>query len=326
MRRPGDVTDTPGWNETVKLQAAQWLARQRSNLRTEADARGFQAWLAEDPAHGEAFEALTAVWDVAGNYPRDMRGTTAPARATSSRRAVMAGLVAAPVVVGAAYLTLLRPAEARTYVTKVGEQQAIDLPDNSRALLDTNSRIDVLFGRDMRVITLRYGRANFTVLSDKDRPFVVKAAEGRIVADASNFDVRCDGQNACVMLFSGQASVNLKNELRRLAPGERMALVGEAVAAIDRPRPATAGAWHSGRTVFEDTRLSEAVAEMNRYSAIGLDIQGRDLGDKRISGIYRNGDSIAFANTVAALMGAKVQETPDRVILIAGDGRPLTKK
>jgi len=320
------VTDKPGLDETVKLQAAQWLARQRSNLRTDQDARGFQAWLAEDPAHGEAFEALTAVWDVAGSYPRDMRGSSpAPLVTSSSRRAVMAGLLAAPVAGAAAYLTL-RPAEARIYVTKVGEQRTIELPDNSRALLDTNSCMDALFDRDTRVITLRYGRANFTVVSDKDRPFVVKAAEGRIVADASNFDVRCDGQNASVMLFSGQASVNLKNEIRRLTPGERMALVGETVAAIDRPRATAVGAWHSGRTVFEDTRLSEAVAEMNRYSPVGVVLQGRDLGDKRISGVYRNGDSIAFANTVAALMGARVQETPSRVTLIASDGRPLTKK
>jgi len=217
-------------------------------------------------------------------------------------------------------------AEARTYLTKVGEQQTIALPDNSRALLDTNSCMEALFDRDTRIITLRYGRANFTVVSDKDRPFVGKAAEGRIVADASNFDVRCDGQNASVMLFSGRASVNLNNDIRPLTPGERMALVGETIAAVDRPRAAAIGAWHSGRTVFEDTRLSEAVAAMNRYSPIGLVLQGRDLGDKRISGVYRNGDSIAFANTVAALMGAKVQETPSRVVLIASDGRPLTKK
>jgi transmembrane sensor len=319
------VTDK-GLDERVKLQGAQWLARQRSNLRTDEDARGFQAWLAEDPAHGEAFEALTAVWDVAGNYPRDMRGGT-PAAASNSRRAVLAGLLAAPIAGTAAYLTLLRPAEARTYLTKVGEQRTVELPDNSRALLDTNSCMDTLFDRDTRIITLRYGRANFTVVSDKEnRPFVVKAAEGRIVADTSNFDVRCDSRNASVMLFSGQASVNLNNEVRRLSPGERMALVGETVAAIDRPRAAAVGAWHSGRTVFEDTRLSEAVAEMNRYSPVGLALQGRDLGDKRISGVYRNGDSIAFANTVAALMGAKVQETPSRVTLIASDGRPLTKK
>lgn len=321
------MTDNPALDETVKLEAAQWLARQRSNLRTEQDQRDFQAWLAQDPAHGEAFEALTMVWEMAGNYPRDMRGRRpAPAAPSSSRRAVMAGLLATPIVGGAAYLTLMRPAQASTYVTGVGEQRAIALPDNSRALLDTNSRMDVMFDRDTRVVMLRYGRANFTVVSDRDRPFVVKAAEGKIVADASNFDVRCYGRNACVMLFSGEASVNLNNEIRHLTPGERMALVGPAVTTIDRPRPTTVGAWHSGRTVFEDTRLTEAVAEMNRYSAIGLEIQGAELGDKRISGIYRNGDSIAFANTVAVLTGAKVRETPGRVILVARDGRPLTKK
>lgn len=320
------MADKSGSDETVKLQAAQWLARQRSNLRTEKDARGFRAWLAMDPAHGEAFETLTTVWDLAGNYQRDLRTTQVAANGPNSRRAVMAGLLAAPIAAGAAYLTVLRPAEARAYVTKVGEQQAIDLPDNSRALLDTNSCIDVMFGRGARDVTLRYGRANFRVVSDKDRPFVVKAAESRIVADASNFDVRCDGQNACVTLFSGEALVQLNNEVRRLAAGERMTLIGETVAAVDWPRPAAAGAWHSGRTVFEDTRLSDAVAEMNRYSSIGLEIHGHELGAKRISGIYRNGDSIAFANTVATLMGAKVLETSSRVLLIANDGRSLTRK
>lgn len=320
------MTDKAAFRETVKLQAAQWLARQRSNLRTDADARAFQAWLAENPAHGEAFEALTGVWDVAGNYPRDMRGTRTPAAAAPSRRAVVAGLVAAPVAAGAAYLAMLPRAQAHTYITRVGEQQTVDLPDNSRALLDTDSRIDVMFDRDRRMVTLRYGRANFTVVPDQDRPFIVEAAEGRILADASNFDVRCGGRNACVLLFSGQVSVNLNNEVRRLSPGERMTLAGETVASIDRPRAAAAAAWHSGRTIFEDTRLSDAVTEMNRYSKLGLEIQGRDLGAKRISGVYRNGDSVAFANTIAALTGAKVKETPSRVFLIAGDGRPLTKK
>jgi transmembrane sensor len=320
------VADKSDWNDTVKLQAAQWLARQRSNLRTEADVRGFQAWLEQDPTHGEAFDALTAVWDMAGSYPRDMRGARVPETASRSRRAVLAGLAVTPIVGSAAYFTLMHPAQASVYVTRVGEQQAIALPDNSRALLDTNSRLEVQFDRTTRVVTLRYGRANFTVVSDKDRPFVVRAAESQVIADASNFDVRCDGNKACVMLFSGQASVNLKNETRRLTPGERMALVGPSVGAVDRPRPAAAGAWHSGRTVFEDTRLSEAVAEMNRYSVVGLEVQGRDLGEKRISGVYRNGDSIAFAKTVAVLTGARVQEMRGRVFLIANDGQPLTKQ
>lgn len=325
MRRPGDVTE--GAEETVKLQAAQWLARQRSNLRTDADSRGFQAWLAQDPAHGEAFDSLNTVWDMAGNYPREMRADSgAQVMTNSSRRAVMAGLLTASVAGATGYMLLPRPALASTYVTGIGEQRTIALPDSSRALLDTNSRMEVLFERGIRVVTLRYGRANFTVVQDGGHPFVVKAAQCRIVADASNFDVRCDEQKACVMLFSGQASVNLNNETRRLTPGERIALTGSVLRAIDRPRLAAMGAWHSGRTVFAETRLSEAVAEMNRYSMVGLEIQGRELGDKRISGVYRNGDSIDFANTIAVLTGAKVRETPGRVLLIANSGQPPTKK
>ena len=56
----------------VKAGAATWLARLRADDRTAEDEAAFREWLADDPAHAAAFEAMNGVWDVAGR--RDLRG------------------------------------------------------------------------------------------------------------------------------------------------------------------------------------------------------------------------------------------------------------
>jgi transmembrane sensor len=308
--------------ETVKTEAAAWMARLGSNRRTDADEQDFRAWLGSDPAHAAAFEELSAIWDVAGTYPRDMRGHSVEKRPTLARRAVAAGLVALPVA--GAGLILLRPAQAETYSTKVGEQKKITLSDESSIFLDTNTRLEVSFDRQTRLVVLQYGRANFEVATDKDRPFVVKAADSHIIAAESNFDVRYDKSQVSVVLFSGQATVKDAGKLKALAPGERLATENHAIT-LDKPKLTSVQAWRSGRTIFENTKLSDAVAEMNRYNAIEMQIRDRDIADMRVSGIYRNGDSLAFANTIAKLMPVKVQETPTGVYLLEDDSRRAKK-
>lgn len=46
--------------------AAAWLARLHSEARDEFDEEAFRIWLAEDPAHGDAFNQLTEAWEAAG--------------------------------------------------------------------------------------------------------------------------------------------------------------------------------------------------------------------------------------------------------------------
>ena len=60
-----------GLDREVRVQAAVWLARLRSEARTVADEAGLQAWLSEKPAHREAFEAVSAVFEASGMVGAD---------------------------------------------------------------------------------------------------------------------------------------------------------------------------------------------------------------------------------------------------------------
>ena len=90
---------------------------------------------------------------------------------------------------------------------------------------------------------------------------------------------------------------------------------------MDRPRIDQLMAWRRSEAVFDDVLLSDAVAEMNRYSRQPIVLVGGESSEgRRISGLFRTGDNVAFARAVATLHGLVVHERQDRVELARGSG------
>jgi transmembrane sensor len=72
-------------------------------------------------------------------------------------------------------------------------------------------------------------------------------------------------------------------------------------------------AWQSGRAVFRDATLASASEEMNRYTERKLVVADPTVASLRLSGVYRVGDTAAFANAVAMLLPVQVVQTPDAI-------------
>jgi len=83
---------------------------------------------------------------------------------------------------------------------------------------------------------------------------------------------------------------------------------------FDRPKLAPLVAWHDGYEIFESTRLEEAVAEMNRYSDTKITVDPR-VADRKVSGVYRTGDNVAFARVVAQLLAVRARQDDQTVSL-----------
>ena len=75
------------------------------------------------------------------------------------------------------------------YSTGPGGQRTVALPDGSVAILNTDSAIDVDYGRERRMVKLLYGEAHFEVAKDAQRPFQVLAVGGRTTAVGTAFAV-----------------------------------------------------------------------------------------------------------------------------------------
>jgi transmembrane sensor len=82
-------------------------------------------------------------------------------------------------------------------------------------------------------------------------------------------------------------------------------------------------AWHTGQAIFENGRLSDAVAEMNRYSTVKLAIGDPQTGFLRVSGIYSVGDNVAFANSVSRLLPVRIVQGEGRIDIVLDKTRPM---
>jgi len=304
----------------IRAEAAAWLARLRAENRSAADEKGFRTWLARDPAHTTAFEAVSAVWETAGALPHNLLNQVSSRPTEVGRRAVLTGLSIA-VVVGSTF-TFWRAAYAGVYETDVGEQKHISLDDGTQVFLDTDTRIKVDFTDALRRVDLQKGRANFRVAPDAKRPFVVNAAKREIVATQTTFDVRRDGEKVSVVLIQGRATVrpNSDPDGKRgdvLTAGERMVDAPGLVAKTDRPNLLPLLAWQSGQAIFENDTLAQAVDEMNRYSSVKLEIADPTIAKLHLSGVYRVGDNAAFARSVSTLLPVVVSLVGDRLDISA---------
>ncbi len=294
---------------SVRAEAAAWVARLQSPERDAETERAFRLWFDSDPAHAAAFDKATAIWEAIGGA-----ASPAMARRRAPVRAMAAGLAVAMLAGAAGFALLGHPA----YETRVGEQRTVRLSDGSRVVLNTGTRVVVDYSKGERRVRLVRGEAMFDVAKNPARPFIV-AAEGREVrALGTSFVVRDEGRAIAVTLIEGKVAVSGKAEAAPvvLAPGQRLrAATAAAPPRVDRPRMEVVTAWRSGQILLDDTPLTQAVAEMNRYTPTPLSLETDRIGALRVSGIFKTGEMDAFARTVSAQYGLTVIERPDGTVL-----------
>ena len=306
-------------SDQVQAEAVTWLIRLQREERGAGDNAAFRAWVAADPDHALAFEAVSGTWDIAAGLPRDLRGPV-PVSSASNRRRVMAAGVA--ILAGGGALTFWRSAQARTFQTEVGEQKHVSLDDGTRIFLDTDTRLDVHFGETQRTTHLHYGQVNLQVATDPIRPFVVNAADAKVIAGPSNIDLRLDGAQLSVVLVKGSADIVRAGRLaEQLQGGDRIVIESQGAVRRDRPGLASLVAWQTGQAIFDNGRLGDAVTEMNRYSNVKLVIPELEPRDFTVSGIYAVGDNIAFANSIARLLPVRMVQTEGRIEIVLDKAR-----
>jgi len=218
--------------------------------------------------------------------------------------------------------------QAGVYETGIGEQRAIELADHSRIALDSATRIRVTMTADARIVEITHGQAQFNVVHDPARSFKVKAGNHTIVDVGTVFTVDYVDQIVQVALIEGKVTVLTPNapnvsaaglpnmssaaaarstgsppQAIELTAGEglRLAQNGETTVTAKADMEA-ATAWREGKVIFHSEPLAEAVRRLNRYSKVQLMIDGDELANLSVSGVFEAGDSRAFAAAVQAYL------------------------
>ena len=292
-----DLHPPPEEPDTARAQAAAWVARlQRADRGPELE-QSFRRWFEADPEHAQAFARATEIWEAIGGVaPADARRKAPTARRRMAPLA--AGLMALALTAG--WWGFLRDP---VYATGVGEQRVVRLADGSRVALNTDTRISVHYSKGERRLRLDRGEAMFDVAKNPARPFIVSAEGEQVRALGTSFVVRKAGSVVDVTLIEGRVTVSgaTPSGPVALTPGQRLHLADTRTPArVDRPRLEAVTAWRRGEILLDNTPLSEAVAELNRYSPTPLVLETPRIASLRVTGIFRTGDSDAFARTVSA--------------------------
>jgi transmembrane sensor len=223
-------------------------------------------------------------------------------------------------------------------VSNIGEQRMLTLKDGTRIYLNTDTRVVLQDGATQRHVTLEVGEALFDVAQDPRRPFVVTARGVEVAALGTSFVVRRDLQQLTILLLEGKVTVlpAKKGEADAAGPerfdsgmgladgtvlmaGQRLALRGGEIPRLDTPAIETVTAWRRGEVIFDDTRLQDAVDEMNRYSVLQLEIDDAQVAEIRISGIFRTGDSTRFARAVGETYDLVVRQKSGHIRILRPD-------
>ena len=254
--------------------------------------------------------------------------STAPRRMVRSRAAwLIAACVAALCVLGPQVRARLDQEE---FKTGLGERRELTLADGSLAQLAPDSDIVVRFHQRERQIELKHGEATFHVARNPNRPFIVKAGLTHVLAVGTVFNVVRGEQAVCVEVVEGRVAVSQHPATHLLdftpepvAPvvslgaDERVSVTPSGtVSSVRRVEHTGATGPDSGELVFENQTIAEIARRFNLRNRLYIDVVSPQLGDRRVSGVFRADDPHSFVDFIRATSGARVaQPDPTHITL-----------
>jgi transmembrane sensor len=315
----------------IDNEAAIWTWRLDSGPLTAAEQGHLDAWLREDYRHRHALEELRRTWSVLDHLaerPRDeklgalvrpQRQRTFLRRARYWEAAAAAMLV---VTIGVA-LWAARGPRIQNISTAVGQHRRVALADGSQLTLNTDTLLAVKLAAQRRDVYLRKGEAHFDVVHDAARPFYVHAGDAVIRDVGTQFEVRLHSdRDIDVLVDEGQVEVRgpvAEDWVRALSAGQQLFIAGPdlKVMPVSPRQVAEDLAWREGALVFDGEPLSQALAEVGRYTRTRIVLGGPKVASLHISGRFRTDDVQGFFRALQAALPVEVSRPQPGLVYIA---------
>ena len=314
---------TPGVSPSIDDAAVAWFVRLQDEHATPADRAEFEAWLASDSGHAEAWREIERIWGGLGRvtYLVAMPEPVAPymtVRRTPARpwrRFAAAAVVLLALMAG---WHLLPVGMLADHHTDIGERRVIRLEDGSQIELGPGSALDVAFAGERRWVRLIAGEAFFTVAKDASRPFVVEARQGRIDVLGTAFDVKMSDDAVSVAVTHNAVAVSTAGgEPVRLGQGQTVSYDSRGVSAVREADLDAVAAWRHDQLVFHDAPLASVLAELARYRRGRVQLLGADLGARRVTAVFDARRPDAAVETIANSLGLRMIRATHLFIALA---------
>lgn len=321
----------------LDLAAASWQVRRQDGFSASEEAQ-FQAWLAADSDHRQAYARMEGVWSGLGELHPTAVAQLASTMPEPEKRRYRLPLATAALAFGAVCTGWFgwnyyqqQPVFHESFASARGEQLDVHLPDGSVMKLDTATRVEVTLYRQRREVRLPEGQATFYVRADKARPFDVLTDSLRVTVVGTRFAVR----NTHAGL--GGEAVTVEEGRVRVAPlhatgadpGAVELTAGESVQAsragalgtVDTRLAHGALLWREGRINFDNTPLAQAVAEFERYGDTRLLIKDAEVAAMRVNGSFDTRLAADFGSALPLVLPVQLREHGGVTEIVAA-GKP----
>lgn len=330
---------------SVDEQAAYWFLRLRDHDVSAEEIEAALEWQEARPEHQAAFARIESLWQRCDGLdqpplPDSLHESAGidqlqPAPWSMRRRfarslPLMAASVAALAVLVVAVIQWSpdvgsRPPELVRYATAIGENRVVKLADDSEVTLSGASAISVNYSDEQRHVTLTDGEALFKVTKDAERPFVVEAATGQVMAIGTQFDVRRGLEGVTVTVVEGIVQVQPVATKRnpqpliaaRLSAGHQVSYsaAGE-IGPIARVSPEQSVAWRDGKLIFINKSLADIALDLNRYSRRPISIEGEEVRSFRFTGVIVVADMDDWLRALEKGLPVRVIEQDGKISLV----------
>lgn len=312
----------------VYEEPSQWLAKLDRGL-TRDEKAALKQWLASDPNHSARLVRVAQMWDRMDALSRLADLFPTPARQTPSFSRRAAAMAASLIVAISAAVWVFNSGdlnnqhrtaaiEAPRYMeTAIGQQSTMSLPDGSQLMLNTDSKVTIMYDGYERKLILDRGEIHIKVTHDELRPLRVHARGKVFQAVGTAFNVELGKSDQIELIVTEGAVLVAENDRVDTQSANKTTVVSEEKpiivsqgeqARINAPGQAVAEivtedieaklSWRAGAIVFRGETLSEALTEVERYVAVSFVIEDEELNMARIAGRFRTGD---VAELLAAL-------------------------
>lgn len=338
-------------DEDIRKEAHRWRVRLSGDGASSADRKRFEVWLEEDARHADAYDRAITVWAALGHLQPDQvskrfrlnninpqnreeqhrlrmppwpnRLRTAVAGAGALLAATLLLLVILPVNAPDDPEQTVKATLAK-YQTSMGETEEVTLDDGTTAVLGPATELEIRFSEQSRRLLLQEGAVLLDVAHDPSTPFIVEADDLDVTVLGTRFDVRSNGGVVRVSVAEGEVRVSYPLLFDRTPGGMRrreMLRAGQQIVASSEDglsdpaqiRPEAIGAWREGRLIYFGGTLNELAADLTRYSAATVTVEGGDpdLEALKVTGSFDAADVDGVLATLPDILPVSVHKNAD---------------
>jgi len=283
----------PETNNSLQSRAIEWHVRLRDG--DDATWEAFVEWLAQDPRHGQAYDAIEQIdlaiepllpglaLPQARHDAANAAGRPGVTRRSRFRRWGFAGGALAASVAAAIVLLPFFTSSRYEVATGPGQRRTVTLDGTTQVTLNGSTRIS-FDRRNPRFAALAAGEALFRVNHDAARPFTLEVGDKRVEDVGTVFNVVRDPGEVRVAVADGKIVYRSGNNAVPLDAGQ--ALVDRAATGtlrVTRAAAGSAGAWEGGHLVYSGEPLSQVADDLGRSLGIRIAVSA-SIADRPFSG------------------------------------------